>query len=117
MRKALAVAGFARRALSVFTVAAAAAADVAIVKVSLTELPELPCSSRRSSRSLATAATSSLTAFTSTPASLATALRNSRRTVGSKSDTLPVTTTAIVTEAADALGGEDGEGKGGRNGR
>ena len=81
----------------------------------MTELP--CCSSRRSSRSLATAATTSLTALTSTRASLATALRSSRRTVGVKSDSLPVTTTAIVTEAADALGGDDGEGKGGRNGR
>jgi len=115
VRKALAAVVLARRELSVFTVAAAAVAVVTIVKVSETELP---CSSRRSSRSLATAATSSLTALTSTPASLATALHTSRRTVGVKSDSLPVTTTAIVTEAADALGavavgGGDGDGGGG----
>ena len=115
MRNVLAVVAFTRRAPSALTVVAAVAADsTTIVKVSLTALP---CSFRRPlAVPLGKGVTSSVTALTATLAWVATAVRSSRRAVGVKSDTLPVTTTAIETAATMGGGGSEGEGGGGEGG-
>ena len=115
MRNVLAVVAFTRRAPSALTVVTAAAADATvIVKVSSTLLLS---SFRRPlavslTVSLTKGITSSVTALTATLAWVATAVRNSSRAVGMKSDTLPVTTTAIETEVVMGGGGIEGEGSG-----
>ena len=111
MRNVLAVVAFTRRAPSALTVVTAAAADATvIVKVSSTLL--LSSFRRPLAVSLTKGITSSVTALTATLAWVATAVRNSSRAVGMKSDTLPVTTTAIETEVVMGGGGIEGEGSG-----
>ena len=109
MRTVLALVAFARRAPSALTVVTAAAATV-IVKVSSTLL--LYSFRRPLAVSLTKGITSSVTALTATLAWVATAVRNTSRAVGMKSDTLPVTTTAIETEVVMGGGGIEGEGSG-----